>query len=446
MSHHPAPTRRRTRRRLSLASLVVGVVVTAAVVTSVADVQASGTTPAALAPGDVLFDSDRGGNFELYALHGGEVRPLTEGAQHDSFWPRASPDGAEVVFHRTPRGVRDRDYSQAATWLLDVASGTVRPLLARGAHGWGLQAHAEWSPDGSRLALIGGPASNPQVFIVDRQGAIRARVTGNGTGGARPGTGIDPSWSPDGRSLLFVGCPSPICLPTFHEIYRVGVDGTDEVRLTNDLTPDYDPYFAPDGSAIAWLRNTSGPRWGIWLMRPDGSAARPVIDDGAVNSKPDWADSATIYFHRAPGLGAGSPRFNIYRVRRGGSTPERILPDHLGVYDNEYPDVVEPGAAASPAVATSTSEMATSSPSATTTSPPSSPPSSPGLGTPAPSSQATLPTAPSTNGTSPQAAVVRRPAGPKESRHTGLVVLAALSLVAVATTTWARWLRRRSGR
>lgn len=290
----------------------------------------------------LLYDSSRTGNFEIYATRpDGSTSQLTADPALDSIWPKLSPDGRTIVFHRTPRGVRDRDYTQAATWVMDADGSRLRPLVPRGGFGWGFQAHAEWSPDGSQIAMIGGSALNTQIFVLAADGTNPRRVTRAADGGPRGGVNIDPSWAPDGRSLLFTGCPVALCFDRQYEIYRVGVDGSGEIRLTTDSVPDYDAYWAPDGSAIAWLRNTGSVfRWGVFIMRPDGTGQAAVIDDGGINSKPEWApDSTTIYFHRSPPALQGSPGFNLYRIDRSGRQLTRVLPDHGGRYENDFPEV-----------------------------------------------------------------------------------------------------------
>jgi len=224
---------------------------------------------------------------------------------------------------------------------MDADGSRLQPLVPRGAFGWGFQAHAEWSPDGSQIAMIGGSALNTQIFVLAADGTNPRRVTRAADGGPRGGVNIDPSWAPDGRSLLFTGCPVALCFDRQYEIYRVGLDGSGEIRLTADSVPDYDAYWAPDGSTIAWLRNTGSVfRWGVFIMRPDGSGQAVVIDDGGINSKPEWApDSSTIYFHRSPPALGGSPGFNLYRIDRSGRQLSRVLPDHGGRYENDFPDV-----------------------------------------------------------------------------------------------------------
>src|SRR4051794_22005974 len=55
----------------------------------------------------LVFDSDRTGNFEIYAMgvDGSSPVELTRDATYDSFWPKISPDRTQILFYRSPKGV-----------------------------------------------------------------------------------------------------------------------------------------------------------------------------------------------------------------------------------------------------------------------------------------------------------------------------------------------------
>jgi Tol biopolymer transport system component len=287
----------------------------------------------------VFFDSNRTGNFEIFMTKSGgaDAVQLTRDKAYDSFWPKPSPDRKTIVFVRAPAGVHDTNYSKVTTWIMNSGGGELKQILPLGAHGWSIQGHPEWKPDGTKIVTIGGASHNSQIFIVDPDGSHPVRVSSNGKGGTRGGMNLDPSWHPDGRSLLFTGCPSFFCLPSSYEVYRVNVDGGGETRLTNDSLADYDPYYSPSGKQIAWLRQISGRRWGIYRMQPDGKGQQPVIDDGGINSKPAWRhDGASITFHRIPPNAPPKSVFNIWSISpEGKGLTEYIQPRPS--YVNEYP-------------------------------------------------------------------------------------------------------------
>jgi Tol biopolymer transport system component len=289
---------------------------------------------APLPNGRLVFDSDRAGTYGLYTMRvdGGDVQTLSSDPQFDSWWPRLSPDRMHVVFYRTPKGVHDTDFTQAALWAVNADGSGLRQLRAKGADGWEQQGHADWSADGTQLAMFGGTRSNPQIFVTNASGSQPRKVTAD-----RPGTNLDPSWSPDGKSIVFVGCAQAICFEDDYEIYVVAAAGGDAKRLTTNNLRDHDPYYSPDGKSIAWLSRTDskGPVgvWNIKIMNADGSGQRSVTNDGQVNSKPNWArDGSVIYFHR---LELGRSGWGIYSIKPDGSSMLELTKGAPG--NNEFP-------------------------------------------------------------------------------------------------------------
>jgi Tol biopolymer transport system component len=187
---------------------------------------------------------------------------------------------------------------------------------------------------------IGGARHNSQIYLVNPDGGAPVRVTHDDKGGPRGGTNIDPSWHPDGKYLLFIGCPASFCVASSYEVYRINIDGSGETRLTNDEFADYDPYYAPSGREIAWLRRIDATRFAIYRMHADDRDQRAVIDDGGINSKPAWRiDGAAIVFHRIPPHSPRGSVFNIWQVGPDGKGLTEIIKPRPS-YSNEYP---EPG-------------------------------------------------------------------------------------------------------
>ncbi len=328
-----------------------GVLVIALVATLLVPVPTVGATTV-LGSDVVLFDSNRTGNYEIYRMQddGSGIAQLTTDPTYDSWWPKISPDRTRIMFARTPAGVHDRDYTQVSTWVMNADGTGLTEILPLGAYGWGIQGHPEWSPDGTEITTMCGPDTNSQICITDADGSDPRTVTSKEhstqidpfeNDGRRGGMNLDPSWSPDGEHLLFVGCAVFTCWNSLYDLYRIRVDGTDEERLTLSGFRDHDPYYSPDGSQIAWIRESGHPlKWGIFVMDADGSNQRALIDDGSINSKPGWGlDSNTIWFHR---WALGTTLFNVWRIDVDGTglteviEPERNL-GIFGEYDNEFP-------------------------------------------------------------------------------------------------------------
>jgi Tol biopolymer transport system component len=274
---------------------------------------------------ELVFNSDLPGNYELFAMHldGSGLRQLTQDSTYNSWWARISPARDQLLFYRTPTSVKghyDTEPGESSLWILRADGSQPREIRSKGADGWEVQGHAEWSPDGTQLVMLGGRRVNPQIFITDASGVIIRSVTKD-----RPGSNVDPSWAPNGLTIAFVGCPRAICFEKDLEIYTIAPDGSREKRLTDNAVRDQDPYFSPDGKQIAWIAETEpnafAPGLGVWnifLMAVDGSSQHSLTNDRQVNSKPAWSvDGSRIYFHRLqPGT---SSRWSIFSINPDGT-------------------------------------------------------------------------------------------------------------------------------
>jgi Tol biopolymer transport system component len=58
-----------------------------------------------------------------------------------------------------------------------------------------------------------------------------------------------PAWSPDGTRIAFMGGPDG---PTEYDIWVMNADGSNPVQLTDSPGPDWWPAWSPDGTRIAF--------------------------------------------------------------------------------------------------------------------------------------------------------------------------------------------------
>jgi TolB protein len=201
----------------------------------------------------ITFDTDRDGNFEIYAMAADGASPtrLTNHSARDvaAAW---SPDGRQIAF------MSDRTGS-FQIWLMNADGTNPRQLTDFGTN-W----FPQWSPDGARLAFHVGR----DVHLLDVANQRIARLT------IDPNNGMHPSWSPDGRQIAFMTWRDGRT-----EIYRMNADGSHQQRLSHTAEGDaIDPRWSPDGRQIAFVhlprgRDAAGPKI-ICVMDAEGKNVR----------------------------------------------------------------------------------------------------------------------------------------------------------------------------
>ena len=221
------------------------------------------------------------------------------------------------------------------------SDGTHRRRLTRSpvqANGSGNGAPA-WSPDGRRLAFVAnrnrrvkGPAYERQfsaLFTIRADGTRQRQLTRFTSDWVS-----DPAWSPDGRWIAFnrysFGDEARDTDSDDTSVIAViPARGGSERVLGSPTTYDGSPAWSPDGRWLAFARGERDESPDIWLMRPDGSDARRIAEDGA---SPAWSpDGRQIAFASARDRygetiydDGTEPNSEVYVMNADGSNQRRL--------------------------------------------------------------------------------------------------------------------------
>ena len=112
----------------------------------------------------------------------------------------------------------------------------------------------------------------------------------------------DPQLSPDGRQVVFaMETADWKANRRVGHLYRINVDGTDQVQLTFGERGETSPRWSPDGTQVAFLARRDGDEHNqIYLLHSGGGEARRLTTHAAAPASIAWTR-----WHAAPLRGSG---------------------------------------------------------------------------------------------------------------------------------------------
>ena len=140
--------------------------------------------------------------------------------------PNWSPDGTRIAL------VSDRDGDLDVYTMLPNGS-SVRQLTFND----GFEFRPNWSPDGGQITFTSGRDGDAEVYVMDADGTNQTNVTANPAGD----DGFS-AWSPDGEKIAYVSIA--------HDVLTMNADGSGKVSLTKgpafEIDPDWQPLLDGD--------------------------------------------------------------------------------------------------------------------------------------------------------------------------------------------------------
>jgi len=250
----------------------------------------------------ILFQSDRdnpySGAAEIYVMNsdGTAQTRLTNNTQDDSC-PVWSPDGSKVVFQSARNDLYYQVYVMNAdgTNQVNISSGTTN------------EGQPSWSPDGTKIAFTSerDHPGTPSIYVMNADGSNQTRLTFSSS----EIRDEQPVWSPDGTKIAFVSTRDSVveswqetddeggmvqrsAVRTNKEVYVMNADGSNQVRLTNNLENDDSPGWSNDGTKIIFRsereRDWCDPIQQVWIMNADGGNQIDISNNWFGDYCPSW--------------------------------------------------------------------------------------------------------------------------------------------------------------
>jgi Tol biopolymer transport system component len=223
--------------------------------------------------------------------------------------PIVSPDGRHIAFERYvdgPHGDRRDIYAMRS-------DGThVHRLTHRRSN----SASPAYSPDGSRIAFIGGEGHHSEIYMMRPNGSHVRPLTHT----PRSHYSSRVAYSPDGRRIVYV---YSIKRDESYQLRVMNADGSHQrVILRSGKFPE-NPTYSPDGRSIAFDMYREN---GLYMMRANGAGVRRVTNprDHGADVYPSFSpDGDRIAFERSR---EAYPDFHddIYTVRVDGTGIRRL--------------------------------------------------------------------------------------------------------------------------
>jgi len=213
-------------------------------------------TPARLHYSDIIKKDALGGSetILLTGLRDSAANGVAGVAWEDG--PAISADGSRVAV------VLDDGAGSSDLYIYDVGSVRSRPILIAKLSDKADLADPSWAPDGKTIVITSYTLGGPRLLLVPIDGSAVRTVRIEPIGEA-----YRPAYSEDGRWLIYT-LRNP---RGANDVHAVEIDTGRDVALTNDGR-SWNGVFSPDGSSIAFLRETGGVI-DLWAMELDRALA-----------------------------------------------------------------------------------------------------------------------------------------------------------------------------
>jgi Tol biopolymer transport system component len=275
-------------------------------------------------------------------VNGGAPRRLTSFGSH----PDVAPDGETIVFQSEAAAVLSSGALPAlppsTIWLVDIASGAIRPLTRPGQPAGG-HGSPSFSPDGRWIAFTTSDQSRSEVWVVAADGGEPHPLVQG------PSLAFHPRWcpgskalyycavTPDGRSGLWrvpltrrgrwpaPGPPEQVvsltvaavrqfdlsddgerlvhtAFATASNLWSLDVDPStgapdgDPRPMTTGSGRNSRPLFSPDGALLAFERSQVGLQRDIWCLDMASGRLQQITSWKGGDTQASWSGSDTIVY------------------------------------------------------------------------------------------------------------------------------------------------------
>lgn len=220
----------------------------------------------------IAFTSNQTGNWDIYTMNpdGTGVFNVTNNSSND-FGASWSPDGTQIAF------ASDRDNPGSGIRQIYVVSadGSTPPVRLTSLGDCGGPA---WY--GTKIAYSSVRNGNEDIYVKNADGTgSETRLT------SHVASDHSPCWSPDGAKIAFTSTRTGTS-----DIYSMNAsNGSGLKRLTSSNAEEYEPAWSPDGTKIVYFRKHDVENHEIYIMGSDGKQQVRLTNNFIyLDADPSW--------------------------------------------------------------------------------------------------------------------------------------------------------------
>jgi TolB protein len=191
-------------------------------------------------------------------------------------------------------------------YVQDITTGS-RQLVE--SHRKGINGAPAWSPDGSKLAVALSYVGNLELFVLDLASHQETRLTNSLS------IDTEPVWAPDGQSIYFTSDRSGR-----PQIYQVAASGGSPQRVSFQGQNNAEASVSYDGKQIAMVQGNGNVYRIVVMDRSLGDQVRP-LSPGPIDESPSFAPNASMLLYAA----TEGRRGVLYAVSADGLVRQRLV-------------------------------------------------------------------------------------------------------------------------
>lgn len=148
-----------------------------------------------------------------------------------------------------------------------------------------IPASASFPGRSGRIAFLCTHSRFIAVYSMNPDGSDRVRLTEDLSGSIGDSAFVisAPAWSSDGSRIAYAGLPLPAT-----DIFTMNADGSSVVNITHTDVPEGAPAWSPSGRRLVFERETY-PNTDIYRIDEDGSDVVALTSGRALDLRPDWS-------------------------------------------------------------------------------------------------------------------------------------------------------------